>query len=385
MAIERSPAIELLTSLIAIDSMNPMDRPFTGTQPVEAGVCALLEDLFADRGVKVERDAFSDKHENLLVTLPGARDEAATLFEAHVDTVPADDWGAAATQPRVEGNVVFGRGACDDKGSLTAMVLAILDIIEAGEKPRDTVLFLAAGDEEYAQTGIKQFRRTERRIGRAIFGEPTSNVPIVQHKGTIRWDVTVLGRSAHTSQPEFGVNAIHGAIRVIEAIGDHERALRERYTSPLMTPPTLTVTMINGGRTRNAVPDRCTIAVDYRVVPGMVPEAARTDVMRALDVLGLEIEHSEVQLMTPPLATDPADPFSTRVLDICRRHGSAELTLEGRPYGTDASWVSDLAPALVLGPGSIDYAHAIDERVDIDEVLTCARIYRDIMMGGADA
>lgn len=380
----KDAALTMLTDLIAIDSINPMDKPHKGAQPVEHRVCAYLEDVFAQYDVKVERDLYSERHENLMVTIPGARTDAPTFFEAHADTVPADDWGPESLVPRVEGDMVYGRGACDDKGSLVSMVLALVDVVESGDTPADTVLFMAAGDEEYAQTGIKRFRTENRLIGRAIFGEPTSLAPIVQHKGTIRWDMKVVGRSAHTSRPELGVNAIHGAMQVIDAIALHETSVQQRFTNELMTPPTLTVTMIDGGRTRNAVPDLCTISVDYRIVPGMVPQEARDAVIEALASLSLGIEHSDVQLITPPLATDPADPFSQSVLATCQANGDTGVELEGRPYGTDASWVSDIAPAIVLGPGSIDHAHAIGECVDINEVLACARIYRDIMMRGGD-
>jgi acetylornithine deacetylase len=326
------------------------------------------------------RQTYSPTHENLLIVVSGQTDGAATLFESHMDTVPAEDWSDRALTPRREGDLLFGRGACDDKGPLTAMALALLDLLESRTTPPHPILFLAAGDEEYAQTGIKHFRTGAWDVGRGVFGEPTDLIPIVQHKGTIRWDITVHGRSAHTARPELGVNAILGMWDVIAALREHVLQLQKQYVSPLITGPTLIVTMIRGGRTRNSVPDECTIAVDFRILPGMEMEAARDGVIRMIDALGLRVTHSEPQIMTPPLQTPPHDPFSRELLRICRGRLGRDIDLAGVPYGTDASWIADRAPALVLGPGTIAHAHAIDEHVDINEVVQAAEIYREIML-----
>jgi acetylornithine deacetylase/succinyl-diaminopimelate desuccinylase-like protein len=377
--INRERALEILTDLIALPSVNPMGRDGAFAEPVERKVADYIEALFRPYQADMERQAVSPFHENLLITVPG-RTGSPTLLESHMDTVPAEDWSARAFTPRVEGDTVYGRGACDDKGPLTAMILAVLDVLETGVTPPSPILLLAAGDEEYAQLGIKHFRARNIGVGRAVFGEPTSLMPIVQHKGTLRWDITVQGKSAHTSCPELGVSAILGMMRVIEEIACHQEELRTRYTSPLISGPTLTVTMIQGGRTRNAMPDECTIALDFRLLPGMDLSVERAELLRRLDRLGLPLRHSKLQLQTPPLNTSLSDPFCRCTLEICRRHTGAEIDLAGVPYGTDASWISDRAPALVLGPGSIASAHAVDEQIDIKEVVTCAAIYRDILL-----
>jgi acetylornithine deacetylase len=378
--INRQRALTLLTDLIAIPSVNPMGRDLILTEPVEGKVADYIEGLFKPYGVSITRERISPIHESLLISIPGRTDLPPTLLESHCDTVPADDWSDRAFTPRVEDDIVFGRGACDDKGPLASMILAVLDVLETGAVPSAPILFLAAGDEENAQLGIRHFREKNMPVGRGVFGEPTGLVPIVQHKGTLRWDITVHGRSAHTSRPELGVNAIHGMIAVIAEIGRHQEELRRRCANPLITGPSLTVTRIQGGRTRNAVPDECTIALDFRVLPGMALRDSRAELMARLDNLGLSITHDDLQLQTPSLNTSLDDPFSRQVLEICRRYAGSEIEMGGVPYGTDAAWISDRAPALVLGPGSIATAHAVDEQIDIREVVTCAEIYRDILL-----
>ena len=379
--IGRDKAKQVLSDMIAIPSVNPMGRPCTSSEPVERKVLEYIETLFEPYGVEMRRQRCSLLHESLLITLLGKNESKFTLLESHVDTVPADEWLDTAFTPRVEGSLLYGRGACDDKGPLASMMLALLDILESGGLPPYPVAFLAAGDEEYAQTGIKYFAGLDYPIGRAVIGEATGLVPIIQHKGTVRWDIKIQGRSAHTSRAELGRNAITDAFKVIALLDEHQQYLREHFMNPLTNAPSITVTTIQGGRTRNSVPDECTISVDFRVVPGMNPAEARQALIAQLEGQGIDVAHSEIQLMTPPLDTRREDPFSQIVLRICREAtGNANMDFAGAPYGTDAAWVSDKSPSLVLGPGSIESAHAVNENVDLDEVVLCAAIYRDIIM-----
>jgi len=376
-------ASRVLGDLIEIPTVNPMGTPYGPSEPVERKALEYIEQLFVRYDVKMERQRCSPLHESLLISAPGNLGGGITLMEAHVDTVPADDWQDTAFTTRSIGTRIYGRGACDDKGSLTSMLLALLDILESGHKPPFSTALLAAGDEEYAQTGIKHFASLGYPVARSVVGEPTSLTPIIQHKGTIRWDISVHGRSAHTSRPELGRNAITDAVKVLEILNDHQRDLEKQFMNHLTSAPVITVTKIQGGRTRNAVPDECVLAIDFRVVPGMNPAEARQVVIHKLNSSGLDLSHSDVQLMTPPLDTNSADPFSQKVLDICRKvTGIADMDFAGAPYGTDAAWIASSGPSIVLGPGSIRSAHSIDEFVDVDEITACARIYRDIMMSG---
>lgn len=373
-------ARDLLAELVSVPSVNPMGRTFDGDAPVERGVTEVMERFFDVPGVGVERMPVSKSHENLLIRYPADAPDPVLLFESHMDVVPADEWPDRAFVPRIEGDILYGRGACDDKGSLAAMALALMDMAETSVRPPLPILFVCAGDEEYAQTGTKAFRDLPIQVAAGVFGEPTGCAPVVQHKGTLRWDITVHGKSAHTSRPELGVNAIYGAMELIAALRAHQDVLQSRHRSPLMTGPMLTVSMIHGGRTRNAVPDECTLSLDFRLVPGMDMDRARAEVMELVGRLGLEVSHSELQLKTPPLATSPDDPFALNALEVCRQYAGDAIAIRGEPYGTDASWIADRAPAIVLGPGDIRTAHAVDERIGIGEVVTAARIYRQIML-----
>lgn len=374
-------ARQLLCDLIALKTVNPMGRPWEDSVPIERPVIEYLEALFAPYNVKMCRQPCSPVHESLLVAIPGRTDASGTLLESHIDTVPADDWPDRAFMPRVEDGRIYGRGACDDKGSLAAMTLALLEVLESGEQPPQTIWFLAAGDEEYGQAGIKHFLDNHRQpIGRAVFGEPTELVPVIQHKGTIRWDITVQGESAHTSRPELGCNAILRAMQVIDQLARHEKSLQDRHRSELISGPTLTVTMIRGGRTRNVVPDECTMAVDFRILPGMDRQHSVDELFTRLSELKIPTIHSDFQCFAPALNTSADNPFVQDVLKICHAVVGRRVAPTGVPYGSDAGWMPDDIPAIVLGPGNIAQAHAVDEYVEFQQFVQATAIYHRILM-----
>lgn len=373
-------AEKLLCDLIAIRTVNPMGGPSTQSAPIERPVIEYLEQIFEPYDVELRRLPCGPLHESLLVSVPGHSNVAGVLLESHIDTVPADDWVERAFVPRLNEGRVYGRGACDDKGALAAMALAVLDVLESGQRPPQPVWLLAAGDEEHGQSGIRHFlKNTQLEIACGVFGEPTQLIPVVQHKGTIRWDITARGRSAHTSRSELGHNAILDMVQVIEAVAEYELRLRAGYSCAMTGAPSLTVTMIEGGRTRNMVPDQCKVALDFRIVPNMDAHQAVADLLEHLNNRGLRIEHGEFQCFAPALNTSPQDPFVMLVTTFCERELSRPVAPAGAPYGSDAGWMPRSIPTIVLGPGNIAQAHAVDEYVELKQVEQAAAIYRGII------
>lgn len=380
-SIHSDSAAKLLADLIALPTVNPMGRPYDGIRPVERPIVEYLEEFFAPFNVHTKRQACSPIHESLLIVVPGRDRGAGILFESHIDTVPADDWIDRAFAPRVDGGRVYGRGACDDKASLCAMMMALAGVLESHKQPRKTILLLAAADEEYAQSGIRNFvAGSPAPFQQAVIGEPTEVIPVIQQKGVIRWDITVHGRSAHTSRPENGHNAILDMLQVIGELAQHERDLQRRYVSPAMSGPTIAVTMIHGGRMRNAVPDECTIAVDFRTLPEMDRAVAMDELRQRLSTLPVSITHSEFQCNVPGLRTPPDDPFVKQVVGLCSERLGKTVMPAGVPYGSDACWIPADVSTIVLGPGDIATAHAVDESIEIEQVEHCAAIYRQLML-----
>lgn len=374
-------ATSLLCDLIRFDTVNPMGRDASLTQPVERPVVEYLESLFEPFDVPVTRQAVGEQHENLVVEIAGESDGSAVLFDAHMDTVSANDWVEQAFSPRVEGDIILGRGACDDKGPMVSMILPLLDMLESGRRPPSKVVFLASGDEEHSATGIQHFvETTATEFVLGVFAEPTGNMPVVQHKGVARWDITAHGKSAHTSQPEMGVNAIHEMMRVIEAIASYQDSLQAGHDNPLVTGPRITPSIIQGGIGRNTVPDQCRVSVDFRIVPGRDPQEERRKLIDFLADRGVELSHGDAPVLVNPVSTSLDDPAVHSIMKICSAVLNEKVRPHGAPYGTNASrWPGDI-PAVVMGPGDIGNAHAIDERITIPEMMQAAEIYGQCMM-----
>src|SRR5262249_8568012 len=135
------------------------------------------------------------------------------------------------------------------------------------------IIMACAVDEEFTFLGVQRLVKDLRADG-AVVAEPTQLQIVPAHKGVVRWQVRTSGRSCHSSSPEKGVNAIYRMGRLLAAVGRSAEGLRQSRSDPRLGPPTLSVGVIGGGTSVNTVPDRCTIEVDRRVIPGEDPAAA---------------------------------------------------------------------------------------------------------------
>lgn len=369
----------MLADLVAIRSVNPLGRE---NRPASSPpVVDYLQRWCETQGLAFERQRVGTRDANLIVTVPGAPGGPSVLFDAHTDTVPADDWSDRAFQPRVDCGRLYGRGSCDTKASMVAMLTALRRYRDLPQEQRPaTAQFVATADEEYGRTGVATFLKAGGRASFAIVGEPTRLVPVIACKGAARWQMTVSGRSAHSSTPRQGVNAIVRMARVIQVLEDYEQAILSAKRHPLVDPATLTVSVIAGGTAVNVVPAACTVSVDLRTMPDEDPGAAMQDAQRYLATrLDFNVHHDDVQLWGG--ADLPADaPLVRHVLGCCATAGRPGLDPMGVNYGCHASdYAGAGIPAVVLGPGDIAFAHAIDEYVELGCVQQAADIYYRIM------
>ncbi len=378
----------LLRDLVRLPSVNPMGRDLHGPGVYEHQVTAYLEDFFRGLGVPCERQTVAPLRDNIVARYepPGA---AWTLvLEAHQDTVPADGMTVEPFAARVEGGRLYGRGACDVKGGMAAMLAAFARLVRERPAGSARVVLACTVDEESTFLGVQRLVRDDLRGGcrgpvGAVVAEPTGLNVVDAHKGVVRWDLTTAGRSCHSSRPEEGVNAIYrmGALLpLVERFADELRAAR---VHPRLGPATLSVGRIEGGASANTVPDRCRAEVDRRVLPGEDPLAAPAELAaylrRHTDV---PFECSQPWLNCPSLAPDGSAWLTARL-------GQAADAVAGRhevlavPYGTDASTLCLAGvPAVVFGPGDIARAHTCDEWVPLDEVGQAAEVLFLLATGG---
>lgn len=363
----------LLLRYVGIHSVNPA----IDNGPGEGALGRALEEDLRSLDLNVIRQAVHPPdRDNVIARLSGAPGSPELLFEAHLDTVGLS--GKAEAHPVVSGNLVHGRGACDTKGSLVAMVEAmrLLAMIPAGQ--RCSVTLAGTIDEEVAGTGAERLVGTEADYHLAIVGEPTGLELAVAHKGVLRFEIVTHGSPAHSSKPHLGVNAIEAMATVVAAIRDEYAPSLAEIVHPLVGSPTISQSTIRGGTGENVVPAECVLSVDRRVVPGETHRTVLEDIDRvltAINIPGARIQRREPRLATAALDT-PTDHLLVSAMQKAR---AAVLGNPGQPvgmaYGTDGSFFGPAGiPCVVFGPGSIDQAHSDDEWVGIEETARAAEI-----------
>lgn len=384
------PVVGRLRDLVAIESVNPFMDP-TGSG--EAGVADHLTETFRRLGLEVERREVypaangRPARANLLARLAGRTPGPGLVLEAHLDTVPAVAGQADPFTPRIVDGRLAGRGACDCKGAMAAMVEAIARVARGGERPPRDVWFLGAVDEEHTHTGIAALVEEGLAGAGAVVGEPTDLAVVVAHKGALRFRLHVAGKAAHSSRPTEGVNAILKMAAVLRGL---EERLSLRFAArqhPRVGVPTWNAGRIAGGLQPNIVPDACWIEIDRRLVPGETPASALAEFREAVEEVARVEAALDVRFDQPYLATDPLEtPEGAPVVSAAQaavRASGGDGRLAGVPYGTDGSFLARAGiPAVVLGPGSIDLAHTARESVPLDQLVTAVGIYERILREG---
>jgi acetylornithine deacetylase len=263
------------------------------------------------------------------------------------------------------------------------MMHALASLKEDGITPPCEVLLAAAVDEEYSYRGVVRLCEG-LKADAAIVAEPTELRAVIATKGVLRCRIVVHGRSAHSSKPHLGVNAITHMARVIAAIeADNERMASVQH--PLVGCGTCNVGVITGGVQVNFVPDRCAIEIDRRLLPGERASDAVAHYRQLLQSLdGITAEVEEPLLLVDEALDTPADAAvvqtATRVLNDMGLNAAPC----GVPFGCDASKLSRAGiPSIVFGPGSIDRAHTADEYIELDQVERAFEFQRRFLLSFA--
>ncbi len=374
-----SPVLSTLADLIRINSINTAYEDGTS----EAGVAAYLKEFFQREGIETfEQEVFPGRS-NVIARLPGKNSARRVVLEAHMDTVSVKGMTIPPFEPTVSNGRMHGRGSCDTKAGLAGMAHALVALKRDGIVPPCEIWFAAVVDEEHAYRGVVKL--CEGLTAHAsIVAEPTELRLVVATKGVLRWRIHTHGKSAHSSKPHLGINAIEHMSRLILAL-EPEHASLSQHVHPLLGPATGNVGIIKGGVQVNFVPASCVIEIDRRLLPGdNVPQIfARYQTL--IDELAARQSGFHATIEQPPLLVDEA--LSTEVSEGVVKTASAVLrdagldgTPAGVPYGSDASKLSRQGvPSIVFGPGSIDRAHAAVEYVETDQVLQAFEFYRDFL------
>lgn len=372
--------VQVLQEIVAIPSVNPIYDPASSG---ETAMADYVERWATGLGLAVRRQTVFPGRDNVVVRLSGPAGGPVLAIEAHMDTVGVtgmeDPFGAAVIEGRLN-----GRGACDTKGSLAAMLVAMEELAAHRDELACTVDLVAAVDEETSGAGARAHVDAGNHADAAVIGEPTSLSVVRAHNGCVRGEITVIGKAAHTSVANEGVNAISGMATIVLLLASVNGDLANAPGGPAAN-GSLTVSLIEGGSGINVVPERCTINYDRRITPGQTETEALAQIDAVLDRVRDQRPDLTIERPAPWFTGDALDTSATNPLVTLAEAVNAGLGQPGEavwvPYGSDASkFASAGIPAIVYGPGSIDHAHSATEFVPVDELAIAVAFYRDLAL-----
>jgi acetylornithine deacetylase len=373
---------ELLAQMLSFDTVS---THFGGRVGGEAALAEHLETLARGWGLQTRRCPVPEGNFNLLIMCEPVPGGEWLLCESHLDTVAVVGMTVDPFVAKIEDGRIYGRGACDTKGSGAAMFWALREYARGGAQPRNAGVLFAV-DEEARMTGAKAFARGELteflpKLRGVIVGEPTMLRPIVGHNGVIRWRTTTHGRAAHSSDPSKGVSAISAMLRVAEVF---EKSYVPTVTrsNPLTGKAAASVNVIRGGTAVNIIPAQCEIECDRRTVPGETAEQVLRERDEALAAAGVPMEHDSLYVV-PALDDAGGREFHRWMSPVLTAHG-CDATGRGAAYTTDAShYAAAGAPSIVFGPGDLAQAHTKDEWIAREQLERAAAVYLAAMQSEA--
>lgn len=348
----------------------------------ESAAAEVIARHFQEHGIDSRIDQWDGHRSNVIAHVKTVGRRPALLFVCHLDVVgPSEEsWRHPPFAAVEEDGRIYGRGAVDMKGPIASVVTAICEVVDAKATLAGDIVVAATAGEETDSAGVHRFMQDRTRLPKLagiIVPEPTGLAVVTAHRGLFWLKVTTRGKAVHSSMAERGVNAIGSMKRVLDEL-EHYRI--EFPPHPQLGKSSLSINLINGGAGLNVVPDRCTLGVDIRTLPGQDPEAIRYDFERILAKLTATVPQFEADLAVERWAgameTDPACPF---VKTFCSAV-DADLT-NSIPFTTDAPHLAPLgAPIVIYGPGDPKLCHQTDEHLEIADLQAGTDYFKKIIL-----
>jgi succinyl-diaminopimelate desuccinylase len=363
-------AVALTRDLLRFDTINPPGR--------ERDCARWAGALLQEWGFKVDYHEYADSRTSVIARAGGREGTAPLCMTGHLDIVALGTraWSKDPFAGETDGDKLFGRGSSDMKAGVAAILAAARSFGRKLEGTPGLVLVLTAA-EEGGCIGSQHLAALPQLMGRAgaiVVGEPTSNYPLVGHKGSIKFYAAYKGVSAHGSMPELGVNAIYKAAQAIARLEGFDFGVAAHS---VMGSPTLNVGTVAGGSGINLVPDQASFGVDIRTVPGMDHAALLARLKDLLAGAELEILSDLDAVWTPP-----EQEWMQRVFAICKPILGEAPQTRTATYMTDAANLRKVyggAPTVVLGPGEAAMAHQTDEYCHIERIRQSVALYEAII------
>ncbi len=361
----RDELVDLLSQLVAIDSVNPALVAGGAGETEIAGFVARWSDA---NGLEAYVTDGVPGRPSVIVRARGAGGGRSLLLCGHLDTVGVDGM-AEPFRARVESDRLYARGAYDMKAGVAAALLACREAARLGLA--GDVVVAAVADEEHASLGIQEVLRLARADA-AIVTEPTELELVVAHKGFVWLELEVTGRAAHGSRPHLGIDAIVKTGPVLVALAELDASL-EAHAHPLLGRGSVHASLIEGGAELSSYPAHCALKLERRTLPDETTEDVEAEVdallarCRAADA-GLVVERRTL-LAREPFELEPG----AEILGMLRDVLGDSARVGGASYWADSGFIAAAGiPTVLFGPGG-EGAHAVEEWVSIADTVHVAQ------------
>lgn len=379
----KQEAFYLLEQLVAVPSINPGDQELDDGQYSEKIIGDVLLDYIQEYLPSFscwKEEVLPDRF-NCCASYICSEKYPTILLETHLDTVDVNGMIIEPFTLNAKDRKWFGRGACDAKGQLTAMLIGLRKAMDEnnGELPVN-ILFFAVVDEEHKHRGVDYLVNHSLDADLAIVGEPTELKFGAFHKGSIRFVIETSGRSVHSSTPWDGENAIEKMTEVIMVLKEEVKFAVEDIVHPMCGNSSLSVTLISGGEQVNIIPDTCFIHIDRRLNPQEDWKDVLEDTKRMVQdnvsrELWNDITWHKPYLVDPPLTNNLENVGLVGLSNVVSQI-DPDFEYVGLQFGCDASKIQPVGiPTVVFGPGSIREAHTADEWILADDLLKAIDMY----------
>jgi acetylornithine deacetylase len=368
---------KLLSDLVAINSINPDLVP---DAPGEAEIAGYIAHWLERAGLEVQLVETTAGRPNVVAVARGTGGGKTLLINGHMDTVGAGRMPHPHEPVIMEGRM-YGRGAYDMKGGLAACMVAMAEARKL--HLRGDVILTAVVDEEYVSLGTQALANRFQADG-AIVAEFSELQLILAHRGFVWLEIETLGRAAHGSRPDIGIDAIAKMGKVLMELEKLDQTLRSRPTHPLLGSSSLHASLIKGGREISTYPDRCLLTVERRTLPGETPAQVEAEILGIVE----QIRRSDPAFQAvvrrgldrSPMETPESAGIVKAVQAAAGRVLQRRLPIAGVQFWTDAALLSAAGiPSVLIGPSGSG-AHADEEWVDLASVKTCTEIYFETAM-----
>ena len=363
--------VALTRALVAIPSVNPTLAEGGAGEGAIASACAAW---LTGWGLKVRVHEVMRGRHNVVAHLTG--EGPTLLLNGHLDTVGVEGMSIDPFAATLSEGRVWGRGSCDMKAGVAALMAVAARLARSGPRPNLVVALTA--DEEHASAGMDALVRSGVKADLAVVCEPTGLAVMPAHKGFVWIEALFRGVAAHGSRPDLGVDAVRHAALYLAALDPYEAELVARPPHPLLGHASFHAGTIRGGTAESVYPDRCRLALERRTLPGESSAEVMAELRGVLEGLAARVPELdaalEVTLERPGTEVDVDSDLVRGLLRASAGH-VVEPRVEGMTAWVDAAFLNEAGiPAVCYGPGDIAQAHTDDEWVTADDIAVCADV-----------